>query len=229
MQKSEVRTTIQIEEKIVTMGKPNKLEGRKNYDSWRVEAKAWLAVKGHWNCFDGTETDSTKNFLAIQCLNLLLHSSLYTYTEDVTIAKDAWEAIKNAFEDNGIGRRVDLLKQLVSLKQNECESMEDYVHKMVMTSLKVKKAGLQIGDDVVASLMLANLPDEYRPMVMAMENSKTALTMDYVRNHLLQEVHFDKSNDANTTALMAKGKKFDKWKKKKPQSSKQKNIDMFCV
>lgn len=196
------------------MVKPIKLEGRKNYDSWRVEAKAYLAVKGHWKCFDGTETNEDKNFLAIQSLNLLISSSLYTYTENCTTAKQAWDTIKAAFEDTGIGRRVDLLKQLVGLKQCECESMEEYVHKMMQMSTKVTKAGLQIGDDVVASLMLAGLPDEYRPMVMALENSTKVLTTDLVQNRLLQEVTYDKSNGAEGSALMAKGRFKNKNKKK---------------
>lgn len=88
----------------IAMVKPAMLEGRKNFDAWKVEAKAYLATKGHWKCFDGTETDADKNFLAIQALNLLLHSSLFSYTEDCTSAKAAWDSISKAFEDNGIGR-----------------------------------------------------------------------------------------------------------------------------
>lgn len=170
------------------MGKPKKLEGRSNFDEWKVEAKAYLATKGHWKCFDGTEQDADKNFLAIQMLNLLLSSTLYTYTEKCTTAKDAWTSICAAFEDTGIGRRVDLLKQMVGLRQIDCSSIEEYVHKMVLMSMKVKKAGLEIGDEVVAALMLAGLPDEYRPMVMAIENTKDKLTLDFVQNRLLQEV-----------------------------------------
>lgn len=101
------------------MGKriEHKLEGRRNFDEWRGEAKAILATNGHWPCFKGTETDSDKNFLAIQALNLTINASLYTYTENCSTAKEAWEALGKAFEDRGIGRRVELLKQLVSLKQ----------------------------------------------------------------------------------------------------------------
>lgn len=56
-----------------------------------------------------------------------------------------------------------------------------------MTSLKVKKTGLNIDDEVVASLMLADLPDEFIPLVMAVENSETKLTIDAVKTLLLQE------------------------------------------
>lgn len=199
------------------MGKPQKLEGRKNYDSWRVEAKAYLSVKGFWKCFDGTETDADKNFLAIQTLNLLLAAPLYTYTENCTMAKEAWETIEKAFTDAGIGRRGDMLRQLVSLKRSDCESMESYVHAMMLLATKIKKAGLEIGDEVVAHLMLTGLPEDYRPMTMAIENSTAKLSTDFVQNRLLQEVsNNDISTGTDTTALVARGgKKANKKKKSK--------------
>lgn len=204
------------------MGKPKKLEGRKNFDEWKGETKAWLSTKGHWKCFEGVETDADKNFLAIQALNLTLTAPLYAYTDEQTLAKRAWDAICTAFEDSGIGRRVDLLKQLVSLKQNDCESMEDYVHKMVLLSRKVKKAGLEIGDEVVAALMLAGLPDEYRPMVMAIENSSKKLTSDYVQTQLLQEVSFQKPIEAGAAALIAKKRNPHNNARRKSQHQKSK-------
>lgn len=51
-----------IERRINAMVKPQKLEGRKNFDEWKGEAKAWLSMKGHWDCFSGDETDTKKNF-----------------------------------------------------------------------------------------------------------------------------------------------------------------------
>lgn len=86
--------------------------------------------------------------------------------------------------------------------------MEDYVNKMVMTSLKVKKAGIDMGDEIIASLMLAGLPDEYRPLVMAVENSGKAITTDSVKNLLLQESRLGIENgDGEGAALYLKKKK----------------------
>lgn len=180
----------------------NKLEGRRNYDDWKGEAMAVLATNSHWDCFDGTETDTKKNFIAIQALKLTMNTSLYTYIDGCTMAKAAWEALAKAFADKGIGRRVELLKQLIGLRQSECDSMEDYVNKMTVMSKKVKVAGLELGDEVVASLVLAGLSDEFKPMVMAIEHSQTTLTTDFVQNRLLQEVTYDKSTEA--TVLVAK-------------------------
>lgn len=53
-----------------------------------------------------------------------------------------------------------LLKQLVKLTLADCDSVEDYVSRMVTTHIKVGKAGLKIDDELLASLMLAGLPEE---------------------------------------------------------------------
>lgn len=213
------------------MGKPVKLEGRKNFDSWRVEAKAYLATKGHWKCFDGTETDSDKNFLAIQAMNLLLTAPLYTYTEGCTMAKDAWTAIENAFTDTGVGRRSDLLVQLVTLKLGDCSSMEDYVHMKLLMASKMKKAGCELGDDIIAYTMLGGLPEEYRPMKMAIENTQAKLSSDYVQNRLLQEVAIAQSNENGASAMFAKKRHNYKNKKKQqtePKSKSQTKQSVTC-
>lgn len=82
--------------------------------------------------------------------------------------------------------------------------MQDYVNTMVMTSLKVKNAGLKIDDELTASLMLAGLPDEFRALVLAVENSQSSLTVDTVRDLLLQEAKFDNKNA--DSALYSKNK-----------------------
>ncbi|XP_055918633.1 uncharacterized protein LOC129950736 [Eupeodes corollae] len=169
-----------------------KLKGRENFDVWKIAAKSYLVIRGLWDCFENeldaaaTPVQIATDLKAKSELILLLETQNYSYIADALSAKSAWDSLTNAFEDTGLSRKVDLLKQLVELKLNECDSMEDYVNKMVMTSLKVKKAGLKIDDEVVASLMLAGLPADYKPLVMAVENSTKILTCDAVKTLLLQ-------------------------------------------
>ncbi|XP_055905018.1 uncharacterized protein LOC129940649 [Eupeodes corollae] len=180
-----------------------KLKGRENFDVWKIAAKSYLVIRGLWDCFENeldaaaTPVQIATDLKAKSELILLLETQNYSYIADALSAKSAWDSLTNAFEDTGLSRKVDLLKQLVELKLNECDSMEDYVNKMVMTSLKVKKAGLKIDDEVVASLMLAGLPADYKPLVMAVENSTKILTCDAVKTLLLQEVKYNpKSTDS---------------------------------
>lgn len=188
-----------------------KLKGRDNYDTWRMAAKSYLVIKGYWtSILKGPSADKNdeieKDLKAWSELNLLLDESIYSYIADTTTAKAAWDALENSFQDSGLCRKVHLLKQLVQLKLDECDSIEDYVNKMMTTSLKVKKSGLKLDDEVTASLLLAGLPENFGPLVMAVENSGKTLTIGGVKTLLLQETRLDTSISGER-ALIARTKK----------------------
>ena len=113
-----------------------------------------------------------------------------------------------AYEDSGLTRKVELLKKLVQVKPVQFQSVQDYVNKLVMTSIN---AGL--GDELVATLLLVGLPNEYQAFVMAVANSKARLTIDCVNSLLLQDVKFDCIKESNDNAKYSKNfqqKKNDK-------------------
>lgn len=175
----------------------HKLKGRDNYHNWKIAAKSYLVIKKLWSYIlkepDVNKADEVeKDLTAWAELNLLLEENLYSYIASTTTAKAAWDALEKSFEDTGLCRKVELLKQMVRLSLNGCDSIEDYVDKMVTISLKVQKAGLKIDEEIVASFMLAGLPDEFNPLVMAVENSSKVLTVDLVKTTLLQETRFQK-------------------------------------
>lgn len=181
-----------------------KLKGRENFDTWRINAKSYLVIKKVWKCFttqlatNATAEQLEKDELAWSELSLLLDKSILSYIADTTTAKQAWESLVKSFEDSSLSRKVELLKQMVQLKLSDCESTEEYVNKMQMTSMKVKKAGLNIDDELVASFMLAGLPEELSPLVMAVENSTAKLTTDGVKTLLLQENRLSSSGSSGS-------------------------------
>lgn len=170
-----------------------KLMGRENYDTWKVYAKSFLVIKGLWRCTeekladDASDKDKETDSKAWSEINLLVHEIVLSYIIDTSTAYEAWESLQTAFEDSGLCRKVELLKQLVQITLDECDSVESYINKITMTSLKVKRTGLKLDDELVASLMLAGLPDEFKSLVMAIENSTAKLTLDSVKTLLLQE------------------------------------------
>lgn len=189
-----------------------KLMGRQNYDTWKIYAKSFLVIKGLWNCTqaelaeDATDKDKENDLKAWSEINLLVHESVLSYIIDTSTAYEAWESLESAFEDSGLCRKVELLKQLVQLTLDGCDSVEDYINKITMTSLKVKRTGLNLDDEIVASLMLAGLPNEYQSLVMAIENSTANLTSDSVKTLLLQEPRLANKKDSDG-AFLVKSKK----------------------
>lgn len=105
--------------------------------------------------------------------------------------KQAWDALLNAFEDTGVTRKVEHLKCLVQMKLSDFGNVQEYISQMIMMSLKVQQSGLKLEDELIASLMLVDLPDEFASLVMAVENSKSKLGVDMVKNFLLQDTKFD--------------------------------------
>ena len=174
-----------------------KLRGRENFDVWKRHVKSYLIIKHCWKPIEiplsnePKETDVEVNERAVAKLTLMIEPSNIAHIATANSSHEAWNALLAAYEDKGLTRKVELLKQLVEIKLSDCESMPDYINRLVMTSLKVKSAGLNIDDELTASLMLAGLPDEFRALVLAVENSASDLTLDAVKILLLQDAKFD--------------------------------------
>lgn len=188
-----------------------KLKGRENYDTWQMAAKSYLVIKGYWTSILKKPTESKtdeveKDLKAWSELNLLLDESIYSYIADTTTAKAAWDSLEKAFQDSGLCRKVGLLKQLVELKMEDCESTEDFINQMMTTAQKVKKTGLKLDDEVIASLMLAGLPENFDPLVMAIENSTKELKIEEVKTLLLQETRLNNKNTRNCFFSKSKDK-----------------------
>lgn len=111
-----------------------RLKGRENFSEWKVGSRAYLTSKGHFKeCIvkladDATSIQKSANEKALAELTLLLDTSLYSYIEHATEAKEAWDALIKVFEDKGAVRKVSLLKQWISLKSDDCGSVHEYVN-----------------------------------------------------------------------------------------------------
>lgn len=93
--------------------------------------------------------------------------------------------LAKAFSDSGTCRKVHLLQQWINTKLNDCSNMEEYINKMTATWARLQTLGFQIDEEVGASVVLAGLPNEYKTMIMGLEQLKDNLKMDFVKNLLL--------------------------------------------
>lgn len=195
-----------------------RLKGRENFDTWKRTAQAYLTINGYWTCLKSEITSATEDNIkekhekALSELYLMIEPAIYPYIEGCDSLKKAWEALTSAFADNGTCRKVFILQQWTSTKYNDCSSMEHYVNTMTSLWSKVKSVGFQIDEEVAASLLLAGLPNQYQPLIFGLENTKEKLTMDLIKNILLQGAL--NNDDASGSALFVKGKKH--FKNKKP-------------
>lgn len=205
-----------------------KLKGRENFDTWKLAAKSYLVIKGLWKCIESSTSviNPDDDLKARSEITLLLDPINYSHVQEAETAMEAWDNLKTAFSDSGTCRRVDTLQRLVTLKLSDCSSMEDYISKIMQFWIKAKSVGFDIKSDIVGVLMLGGLPSQYRPLVMAMENSGKELTADHVKTTLLQDVSFEDKNTNNEAALFSKSKHKNK-KGNKQHSQYKSQIECF--
>lgn len=77
------------------------------------------------------------------------------------------EKLRALFDDSGFSRKITLLRYLISIKLDICENMTNYVTQIVETSQRLSGTGFAINDVWVGSLLLAGLPEQFMPMIMA--------------------------------------------------------------
>jgi len=58
----------------------------------------------------------------------------------------------------------------MSIRLKDCRSIEDYFNK-VTTTHQLKEVDFDINEEMIAALLLSGLPNEYKSIIMAIENS----------------------------------------------------------
>lgn len=148
--------------------------------------QAWLEHEELWGCVLGEEAsvaNAAKVTKAKSKIILSVDPINYVHIQDCTTAKEVWEKLQVTFEDSGLTRKVSLLRALVSTQLDRCKNAEEYVNVIITTAHKLNGVGFKVPDEWVGTLLLAGLPDEYRPMIMGLENSGTAVTADSIKKN----------------------------------------------
>lgn len=154
--------------------------------------------------------------LTLICLHVEPH--VYPYVRNTNKAKDTWDELAKVFEDKGLNRRISLIDALLDEKLSKHKNIHNYVTSVMSISQKLTDIGKGLDDDLIAVVMLRGLPEEYKPMKMALENSGVSVTSEMVRVKLLQEDLKSNSNGtgrSEESVLLAKGRQFNKNSRKK--------------
>ncbi|GBP22475.1 Retrovirus-related Pol polyprotein from transposon TNT 1-94 [Eumeta japonica] len=173
-----------------------KLVGRENFATWKFSMKTYLEHEDLWCCVECPKdkpVDASKDVKAKSKLILLLDPQNYVHVQECKTAKQVWDSLQRAFDDNGLTRRVGLLKDLINTTLESSNSVEDYVSKIMNTAHKLRNIGFEVNDEWLGTLMLAGLPKEYKPMIMGLESSGIQINADSVKSKLIQEINTSKS------------------------------------
>ncbi|GBN28793.1 Retrovirus-related Pol polyprotein from transposon TNT 1-94 [Araneus ventricosus] len=93
--------------------------------------------------------------------------------------------------------------------------MTDYLHRAISAYQQLKSTGIKPDEELIAGIILANLPDRFEPLIMALKNCGENIAVDNVRNRLLAEDVKPQVDDSREHAFVNekfKGKKYFKGK-----------------
>lgn len=148
-----------------------KLTGSENYHTWQYAMSNVLEFHGLATCIVDplTETDAEKLSKAKCRIVIALDESVYAHVESITNPSEMWKTLKNMYDDKGLSRKIGLLRQLITIRLENCSTMSEYVSKIIGTANKLSGIGFKIDQDWIGAIMLAGLTDEYKSFIMGIE------------------------------------------------------------
>jgi hypothetical protein len=161
-----------------------KLKGRENYDDWAFAVENFLILEGV-DLSSQQVLNEESDRKARAKMILTVDPSLYVHIKGEATVRNTWNKLKSLFDDSGYTRKISLLRNLISIRLETCESMIVYVTQLVETAQKLKGTGFEISDEWIGSLLLAGLPEKFSPMIMAIEHSGMSLSADAIKTKLL--------------------------------------------
>lgn len=144
-----------------------RLIGRDNWITWKFAVETFLELEDLWEVVKPIPTaegeiiiDATKDRKARAKIILLLDPGNYVHVKDAKTAREVWAKLEAAFEDNGLTRRVGLLRKLITSSLSSCDSMDSYVNEIISTAHQLRGVGFEISEEWIGTLLLAGLPEE---------------------------------------------------------------------
>lgn len=175
-----------------------KLKGSDNYHTWKFAITNHLEMNDLEKCIldSGTETDLKKLKKAKNLLSLSVESSIFVHIQNATSALEIWNILKRLFEDKGLTRKIGLLRQLISVRLDDCSGMQEYVDLIVNTSNKLKGIGFGVDDEWMGAILLAGLTENYQPLILGIESTGTKIDGDTIISKLIDN-RMDGQNNGN--------------------------------
>lgn len=168
-----------------------KLKGRENYEDWCFAVQNVLVLENMASAIterlpaSPTTSQINEDAKAKAKLVLTIDPTLYVHIKHAATTYDLWNKLKNMFDDTGYTRKIGLLRKLINIRLDNCDSMTQYVTEIVEISQRLQGTGFKITDEWIGALMLAGLPDKYAPMLMAIEHSGVEISADVIKTKLM--------------------------------------------
>ncbi|XP_071917228.1 uncharacterized protein [Coffea arabica] len=163
-----------------------------NYQIWAVKMKSYLDANDLW---DVIETDPVpelsevptiaemrahrdavkRRSKAMTCIHSAVSDAVFTKIMTCETAKEAWDTLKVAFQDNDRTRQMQVLnlrREFELLRMKDTENIKEYSDKLLDVVNKIRLIGEQLPDSRVIEKVLVSLLERFEAKISSLEDSR---------------------------------------------------------
>jgi len=170
------------------------LTGSGNYRTWKFSMRMTLLAKDLWDVVGGddvvkpVEGDAVwekKTRKALALIALGVSPTEQEHIIDCTTPKQAWDIFSKLYEGRGRNRKFMLLQELFQMSKSE-SGMDEYLRAVREKMSELATIGTKLEDDVKLALILNGLPEQYRYLVVNLEQQEN-IDFDELSARLIEE------------------------------------------
>ncbi|MGH9060148.1 MAG: hypothetical protein ACRDZY_11630, partial [Acidimicrobiales bacterium] len=158
-----------------------------NYATWSERMKWLLMHKGYWGAISTSEEVSeTLSNKALALIGLNVKDHHLSSLGKCSTAKEAWDMFQNTYKAKSTARRLQLRRQLNSIRKEAREPIDVYVARAKAIWTDLQATGYDMKLQEVTWSILAGLPKEYDTVVTFLESSDKALELEEIVPKLIR-------------------------------------------
>ncbi|KAL0267069.1 UNVERIFIED_CONTAM: hypothetical protein PYX00_009436 [Menopon gallinae] len=174
-----------------------------NYKSWKIQMKSVLIINDLWPYVDGSVPEPTsekelwtkKDSKALAMICLCVSQKQLNYVENARTSKQAWDALREAFESTRPIRKLSLCRQLLRMKKTPSTSMNQYINEFSSKAEQLREAGIELQEELLSIMLLSSLPDNYQNFSFGIESRDRIPSLESLKVELIEEERDQESKD----------------------------------
>ncbi|XP_027093714.1 uncharacterized protein [Coffea arabica] len=163
-----------------------------NYQIWAVKMKPYLDANDLWNVVEIVSVpelseDPTiaemrahrdvikRRSKAMTCIHSAVSDAVFTKIMTCETVKEAWDALKVAFQGNDRTRQMQVLnlrREFELLRMKDKENIKEYSDRLLNVVNKIRLIEEQLPDSRVVEKVLVSLPERFEAKISSLEDSR---------------------------------------------------------
>ena len=196
------------------------LNGEENYQIWEIQMRSYLTLADLLHCIHSEPINPANLQLpavnkaenqhqrptvdqdnkTLATLRLCCSSGPLRVITTSKSAKEAWEALKEAYAPEGYSTQQIYISELLDVNPENFEDMESFVERVRFLTQQLPEFGIKIPEAVTIELVRKRLPKRFnifaQTLLAQLKRNKSGYTLKELLNEVLDE---DRKTKADTT------------------------------